>query len=156
MRVLSKFCDPAIVVLGYHADEIRARVSANFVVNPDPDRGQLSSLQTALAVLPEGLEGFLFTPVDCPTVEEETVSKLIRAFEQNADAIVIPRFGGTRRGHPVCVPRSLIPAFLALAPIEQTRVAIHQNADRVIYVDVEDPGILVDVDDPAAYQALVQ
>src|SRR5262249_39848884 len=51
IRVTGAVCDPVIVVLGHHAQEIRGRVksAAHFVVNPDPERGQLSSLQTALA-----------------------------------------------------------------------------------------------------------
>ena len=193
VRVLSKVCDPVIVVLGHHADAIRERAGvreptykplpmvaargrrsfesatertatagsyptgevikqATFVVNPDPDRGQLSSLQTALGAVPDEAEGFLFTPVDCPTVSEETVAKLVGMLGGD---IVIPRYEG-RRGHPVCVPRSLVAAFLALAPTEQTRVVVNQNADRVVYVDVDDPGILADIDDPEAYRALAQ
>ncbi|MBZ5601087.1 MAG: nucleotidyltransferase family protein [Acidobacteriia bacterium] len=155
VRVLSRFCDPVIVVLGYHADAIRERVIANFVVNPDPDRGQLSSLQTALAAIPSDADGFLFTPVDSPSVSEDTIERLLAIFKERRDAIVIPRFGG-RRGHPVCVPPALIADFLALGATEQTRVVVNRNADRVVYVDVDDAGILADIDDPAAYRALVQ
>jgi len=151
VRIFARVCDPVLVVLGHHAEIIQERVDANFVINPDPDRGQLSSLQTALVALPAGAEGFLFTPVDSPTVEEWTVSRLVEEFRP--DAIVIPRFNG-RRGHPVCVPRSFIPAFLSLAPTEQTRAAINRHADQVHYVDVEDAGILADIDDPASYHAL--
>ena len=51
IRVLGAVCDPVIVVLGYHAEQIRAGVNGRvqFVVNPTPTRGQLSSLQTGLA-----------------------------------------------------------------------------------------------------------
>ncbi len=155
VRVFSRFCDPVIVVVAHHADAIRERVDARFALNPDPDRGQLSSLQVALAELPRDIEGVLFNPVDCPAVSEETVARLMEVFSERRDSIVIPRAGG-HRGHPVCIPGSLIPAFLLLAPTEPTRTAIDQNADRIVYVDVDDPGILNDVDDPEAYRALVQ
>jgi molybdenum cofactor cytidylyltransferase len=112
----------------------------------------LSSLQTALGAVPLDADGFLFTPVDSPTVDEKTAAKLVGMLDEK---IVIPRYQG-RRGHPVCVPRSLVGAFLALAPTEQTRAAIEQNSDRVEYVDVDDPGILADIDDPEAYRALAQ
>jgi len=155
VRVLSKVCNPVIVVLGYHAAAIRERVTATVVINPDPDRGQLSSLQCALAAVPPDADGFLFTPVDCPTVDEKTLADLVRILGKCNDAIVIPRFEG-RRGHPVCVSRSLMPAFLSLAPTEQTRNVVNQHADRVIYFDVIDPGVLADIDDPEAYRALAQ
>ncbi len=155
VRILSRFCDPVIVVAGVHAAEIRAHVAANVVVNPDPDRGQLSSLQTALRALPAEVEGFVFTPVDSPSVGEETLAQLIEIFKTREDAIVIPKFEG-RRGHPVFVPGSLAADFLALAPTEETRAVINRNAGRIVYVDVDDRGILADIDDPAAYRALVQ
>ena len=155
VRVLSKFCEPVLVVAGYHAEAIRERVKAGFVLNPDPDRGQLSSLQTALAAIPRDCEGFLFTPVDSPTVDERTVSKLLDVFRERGGAIVIPRFNG-RRGHPVCVPQTLLAEFLSLAPTEETRVIINRHADRIVYVDVDDAGILADIDDPEAYKALAK
>src|SRR5260221_10022704 len=48
VRVFSCVCDPVIVALGYHADAIRPAIqaSARIVINPAPERGQLSSLQT--------------------------------------------------------------------------------------------------------------
>jgi CTP:molybdopterin cytidylyltransferase MocA len=151
VRVFSRLCDPVLVVLGHHAETIQAHLEADFVINPDPERGQLSSLQTGIAALPADVEGFLFTPVDSPTVEEWTVSRLVEEFRP--DGIVIPRYNG-RRGHPVCVPRRFIPTFLSLAPTEQTRTAIQHHADRIHYVDVDDAGILADIDDPASYHAL--
>jgi xanthine dehydrogenase accessory factor len=153
LRVLSQFCDPVVIVLGYHADAIRDRVAANFVINADPDRGQLSSLQTALATLPD-VEGFLFTPVDSPSVDDATLALLVAQFRSRR-TIVIPKFNG-RRGHPVLIPSELIPEFLSLAPTDETRAIVNRHPEQIVYVDVDDPGILADVDDPAAYQALVQ
>ena len=165
-RLFSKVCDPVLIVVAHHADEIRRQVRANFVINPDPDRGQLSSLQCALAQLPANVEGFAFTPVDCPAVDEETISRLIAEFRSHAGSIVIPRFHGralvadgrglSRRGHPVCIPANLIQEFLAIHPTEPTRTVIDRNRDRIVYVDVDDAGILADIDDPAAYRALIQ
>src|SRR5205807_144871 len=97
VRVLSDVCDPVIVALGHHARIIEAgtRGHARFVVNPDPDRGQLSSLQTALQALPAEAEAFLFVPVDCPSVEPETVALLLKAFADHGAStlLVIPRRG---------------------------------------------------------------
>jgi molybdenum cofactor cytidylyltransferase len=153
-RIFSKFCNPVIVVAGRHADLIRAGLSAQVGVNPDPDRGQLSSLQTALSELPATLDAFLFTPVDCPTFHESTVSTLIDSFRQDSAPLVIPKYGG-KRGHPVLVKGSLAQEFLALAPTEETRVVVNRYADAIRYLDVDDAGVLADVDDPEAYRALV-
>jgi molybdenum cofactor cytidylyltransferase len=152
VRVLATVCDPVIVVLGYHAAEIRAQTHgrAQFVVNPDPDRGQLSSLQTALAAIPADAEGVMFVPVDCPAIEPETVAHL--AAELANWPVVVPRHEG-RRGHPVCVARPIVAELLALAPTNQPRDLLRAHAH---YLDVDDAGVLADIDDRAAYERLAQ
>ncbi|HXP84042.1 MAG TPA: nucleotidyltransferase family protein [Bryobacteraceae bacterium] len=161
VRIFGTVCDPVIVALGHHArDGAEALLphvpsGARVVVNPDPDRGQLSSLQIALAALPPEASGFLFTLVDCPAVSEATVAAVKQAFEQRPAScqVVIPRYGG-RRGHPVCAAPALVQEFLALPPTAETRQVINARADRILYLDVDDPGVLADADDPAAYARL--
>lgn len=157
IRIFSCCCDPLIVVAGVHAELIRGRMDrrARLVINPDPDRGQLSSLQTALAEVPRDAAGFLFTPVDCPTVREETIGTLIDTFHRSGTLFAIPRYRG-QRGHPVCVRASLIAEFLALPPTAETRAVVNLHADRITYIDVNDPGVLADVDDIASYRKIAQ
>jgi molybdenum cofactor cytidylyltransferase len=159
IRVLGHVADPVIVALGYNAETIKAQASgrARFVVNPNPERGQLSSLQTALAAVPAEAEGFLFMPVDCPAIEPETVARLVETFTHRDPAIifVVPRHQG-RRGHPVCAASALIQEFLALPPADQASTVVHRHVPETLYIDVDDPGILVDVDDREAYQRLAE
>jgi molybdenum cofactor cytidylyltransferase len=154
--VLSSVCDPVIVTLGYHADQIRAgaRRRARFVVNPDPSRGQLSSLQTALGEVPADAEGFLFMPVDCPAADPGTVEKIVAEFRApDEPLLVIPRCQG-QRGHPVCARRDLIPEFLALPPSGRAKEVVRRHAERTHYLDTLDAGVLSDIDDPEAYRIL--
>jgi CTP:molybdopterin cytidylyltransferase MocA len=48
----------------------------------------------------------------------------------------------------------LIPEFLALGADAQARDVIHRHRERTRYVDVNDEGILRDIDDPDEYRAL--
>ncbi|MCU1334801.1 MAG: hypothetical protein JWO19_382 [Bryobacterales bacterium] len=157
VRVLGASCKHVIVVLGHHAEVIRQQVppTAQLVVNPDPSRGQLSSLQTALGALPAEVDGFAFIPVDSPAVEEATMAKLARAFDKrdSSTLFVIPRQSG-RRGHPVIAARSIAAEFLALPPTAEAREVVHAHVNRTEYVDVDDAGIFTDVDDPEAYRRL--
>jgi molybdenum cofactor cytidylyltransferase len=159
VRVFSKVCEPVIVVLGYHAATIRPEVEgkATIVINPAPERGQLSSLQTALAALPAEAEGFLFTPVDSPAVAAETVERVAAEFQRRdpATMLVIPRYQG-KRGHPVFAARAIAAEILALPDTGQTRDVVHGHVAQTVYVDVDDPGILTDVDDPAAYHLMTE
>jgi len=157
VRIFGAVCDPVIVALGYGAEALRSHVptGAHLVVNHDPDRGQLSTLQIALAEVPPEASGFMFTLVDCPAVSEATVLAVKQAFEQRSAPcrLVIPRYQG-RRGHPVCVARTLVQDFLALPPTAETRQVINTHVDGILYLDVDDPGVLADADDPAAYERL--
>jgi len=157
IRVFSTACDPVIMVLGHHAETIRKTVrGAHIVVNPDPERGQLSSLQTALAEVPADAEGFLFAPVDCPAMEPATLCQLVDVFRQRdpATVLVVPSYHG-RHGHPICAAPSLIRELLALPPTAQAREVVHLHVAHTQYVDVDDPGILADIDNPEEYRRLV-
>src|SRR5262250_1941530 len=82
-RLILRFtgiCRPVIVVLGYAASRVRARIAhgelAEFVLNPEPERGMLSSLQCGLRNIPPEIEAVLFTPVDLPGIQRSTIEKL--------------------------------------------------------------------------------
>jgi molybdenum cofactor cytidylyltransferase len=163
IRILGAVADPVIVVLGYHAGAIRPKIDrrATIVINPAPERGQLSSFQTALHAIPRDAEGVLFTTVDCPAVHPETVTSIVTAFEQREPGkfLAIPRVnfhGEMKRGHPVCATRQLIGEFLALPADSQAKNVIHRHIPDTVYVDVDDPGILADVDDPEGYRRLIE
>jgi CTP:molybdopterin cytidylyltransferase MocA len=157
VRLLGAVCSSVTVVLGHHANAIRPHVPnrARVVVNPDPDRGQLSSLQTALAELPPDADGFAFIPVDCPAVAEETVAQLARTFaERDARMLfVIPR-KGDQRGHPVFAARAAAAELLALPPTAEAREIVHRHVAHTQYVDVMDAGIFTDIDTPEDYRGL--
>jgi len=161
VRVLSPVCGRVVVVLGYHAAEIRPGIpgSAVITVNPAPERGQLSSLQTGLAALPTDADGFLFTPVDSPAVESETVERVAEAFRRRdpATLLVIPRIqtpSGPKRGHPVFAARAIAEELLALPATAMASDVIHGHIPQTVYIDVNDSGILTDIDDREAYRRL--
>ncbi len=163
VRVMGKATNSVIVVLGYHAAQIRAgiRSQAHFVINPAPERGQLSSLKTGLAALPPDAEGFAFIPMDCPAVREDTVGLLCDSFRarEPETLFVIPRFKddrGHHRGHPVFATTRIAQELLALPPDGQARDVVHRHVSRTQYLDVDDAGILTDIDDREAYRKLIE
>ena len=147
-----------IVVLGHHAGEVAATVPASrglsIVTNPDYQRGMLTSLQTGLSAVREA-SGVLFTLVDHPAVRTQTIDRLIEEFFRNTAALAVPRYG-ERRGHPVLLSRPIAREILALPANSSAKQVIRGHLAETLFVDVDDPGILRDIDLPADYETLLR
>ncbi len=151
--LFAEICSPVIVVLGAEAEAVRAGArrapAAVFVVHPNFREGQFSSLQCGLRAVPPGAEGVLVTLVDHPAVKRGTLARLLAG----SAPLRIPRHAG-RRGHPLYLSASLIPEFLALAPQASAREVLNHHQAELEYVDVDDRGVLEDIDEPRDYQRL--
>jgi molybdenum cofactor cytidylyltransferase len=161
--LLAPRCEPVIVVLGASADAIRARSRrrADFVINPDYRLGQTSSMQCGLRAVPPETDGILFTLVDHPAVAAATVDKLIRGEATKSPngedfgarlRIRVPRYEG-HRGHPIWFSRELISEFLALPPGGAARDVVARHRAETEFLDLDDPGITADIDDPETFRA---
>ena len=150
-------CGPVIVVLGAGAEDIRSRAGrvAMFAVNPHWALGQTTSMQCGLRAVPPNAEGVLFTLVDHPAVSPETIHALLAGHRPlvHRPLLRVPRFAN-RRGHPIWFSRELIPEFLALPETGAARDVVYSHAAETEFLDVDDPGILADIDDPEAYRGL--
>lgn len=151
---------PLVVVLGHHADEIESRIQAarnvHILRNPDYPSGQLSSLKVALRFLQkEPLAGAMVCLVDHPAIAKTVIRQMLERFRQTSSRIVIPMFQG-RRGHPVLFAASLFTELLD-APLDAgARFVVSAHANEVELVETGEEGILLDVDRPADYEALLQ
>ena len=152
--LFSRHCHGVTVVLGHGADEIRRGLArteqVTFVENADYQAGQLSSLQAGLKTLPRA-QHILLTLADHPAVADATLSDLMSA----PALLAIPRYQG-RHGHPIFFGRAIADEMLALPAGSSARGVIHAHRESTRFVDVDDPGILLDIDDPAAYAALLR
>lgn len=160
-RLISVFataCEPVIAVLGHHAEQVREGISrageAAFVLNPDPYRGMISSLQLGLAAVPAHCHAVFFHPCDMPQIQQATIHTLIATLDAAPPEILaaIPTLNG-KRGHPVLIRTSWIPTFLAL-PAESTAKSLLESASAaIIEVAVADPGVRRDFDTLRDYAA---
>ena len=150
--------DPIVVVVGAPgAAPTEGLASSDVIVNRDPARGQLSSLNLALrhlATTGGSVHGVVVALVDHPLVAHATVAALVRAAQTTAQPILVPSFGG-RRGHPVIFMRDVWDELLATPDHLGARAVVRRDPRRVCDVPVDDAGILVDIDTPADMQALL-
>jgi molybdenum cofactor cytidylyltransferase len=148
-----------VVVVGKNeavlAPIIYAR-GASLVVNPDPGRGQFSSLQVGLHdVLNHGRDAAMITLVDRPPVRAATVQTLRDAFEaadQNIWAVV-PEFSG-KHGHPYLAGREMMEAFLRVPATSTARDIEHAHQQHIQYVKVDDPLVALNINTPEEYGGL--
>ena len=146
------------VVLGHHAEEILRAVNlatVRVVVNRDYQRGQTSSLQAGLAAVDaDQPEAVILCLVDHPAISVEVIGKLVERFESTRPPVIIPTHQG-QRGHPILINRTLFPELLELHPDEPANTVIRNYRASTHFEEVADPGILLDVDDPADYERLI-
>ena len=94
----------------------------------------------------------MMAPVDAPLVTPATIAALVAAFDATAAAIVRPRHQG-RHGHPVIFSSAVFDELRRANPAEGAKTVLRAHAVEIVDVDVEDPGVLADLDTPEAYRA---
>ncbi|HEV2486016.1 MAG TPA: nucleotidyltransferase family protein [Terracidiphilus sp.] len=157
---LRPFTEAIVVVAGRNADNIAPVVAANgasMVRNPDPDRGQFSSLQVGLhEVLARCCDAAMITLVDCPPLNAASMENLSTSFYR---ALALGKWGvapenNGKRGHPLLASRSLIEVFLRASVTSNAREIKRAHAHLIESVPVPDSFVSVDVNTPEEYAAL--
>lgn len=114
------------------------------VVNPEPDRGMFSSIQTGLAAIDRSAP-VLVLPADMPFVRAETVFALLSAHEHDRAAVSVASYAG-KRGHPIVLPADVRARLVAQPPSTSLKDALLEMGVPWQEVPVDDPGVLRDVD----------
>ena len=141
-----------VIVIGAHRERVRAAIPRDARIaiaeNPDYSRGQLSSLKVGLGVIRPDSAGAIVHLGDHPMVRVETFRAIVDSYYRTGKPIVIARHDG-RRGHPVIFDRALFAEILSAPEKEGARFVVNADASRVAYVDLNDPGINLDLDTPS-------
>lgn len=144
--------DRLIIVTGAHRERVQRAVPCGpgvvTVHNPDWVRGQLSSIKAGLAAVTADSDAVIVHLADHPMVKVETVRGVVKEYARTLKPVVIARHGG-RRGHPVLFDRSLFGELIAAPEDQGARVVVNADPARVAYLDVDDPGVVLDLDTPA-------
>jgi molybdenum cofactor cytidylyltransferase len=149
--------DELRVVLGHQADEVQAAVdlsSVQVVLNPDPDRGQTSSVRLGLGADAGPPHGCLLHTVDHPLVRARDVRALLQAWEARAAGVevVVPSVDG-RRGHPVLLGAGPVAELLALRDEQPAHAVVRRDLDRIEHVVLDAPWTVRDIDRPDDLEA---
>ncbi len=115
------------------------------VENRDPSRGMFSSIQEGVATASG--DALLVMPGDMPFVRAATVRAVIAKYRER-EAIVSPRYRG-KRGHPVAMPLAFKDEIRATPTSATLHEVIKKHLDMRVDLEVDDPGVVRDVDTPA-------
>lgn len=140
--------DPIVIVLStatpLDAVPLVGHANVRSVVNREPSRGMFSSIQCGIA-LAKG-DTIVVLPADMPFVQPSTVS-IVARYSFDTGRVVVPVFNG-RRGHPIGIPGSLRDGLLMMPPDRSLKDALAALGEELLLVDVEDEGVVRDVDVP--------
>jgi molybdenum cofactor cytidylyltransferase len=117
------------------------------VTNASPERGMFSSIQTGMTSVAQGA-AVVVLPADMPFVRPATIAALVDEHRRNPDEVLVASYAG-RRGHPIVLPAALVPRLAALPASMSLKGALEQQGIAPTPVEIDDSGVLRDVDVPA-------
>jgi molybdenum cofactor cytidylyltransferase len=146
-----------VLVLGASAEAIRRQLppsllaSLKIVVNPAYGQGMASSLRVGLSHVDARSDAALIVLGDQPFIQPQTVYQIMNGYHRTRAPIVIPSYQGNR-GNPVLLDRSVFSEVMALEGDIGCRAIFPNHLDAILKVEVEDPGILLDIDNEDDYE----
>ncbi|MEL6372183.1 MAG: nucleotidyltransferase family protein [Pseudomonadota bacterium] len=130
-----------------HLEAIAVNHAFKIVFNPHPEQGLSSSIQYGLADATLS-DGVMIALGDMPSIRPETISRLVEAFGRGDQTIFAPTIDG-RRGHPIIFAAEHYDDLRHLSGDQGGRSIIENNAEGTQLIEVDDPGILADIDTEA-------
>lgn len=122
-------------------DDLGCRVC----INTQPQRGMGSSLACGVRAAADA-DAWMVMPGDLPLLRPQSLGQVAAALH-TADAVVPVCHG--RRGHPVGFGSRYRQALLALSGDVGGRHVLQGDGGQVVWLNIHDPGIYLDVDTPA-------
>jgi CTP:molybdopterin cytidylyltransferase MocA len=139
-----------VLVLGHAAETIAEQVGVDgvkVVVNDDYQQGMGTSLGVGLSALDPLTDAALIVMADQPFVRPETLQQIIDKYRDSSAQIVVPLYQGFR-SNPVLLDRSVFQEVMALKGDVGCRAIFGDHADGIVKVNVDDIGVLLDIDNP--------
>jgi molybdenum cofactor cytidylyltransferase len=152
-HVIDAFCssrlDEVFVVASEAVGEALASEGApgvTVLVNRDSEAGMSASLKMGLGAV-RG-RAVVIGLGDQPLLLSSTIDRIISEYTNSGAKVVLPVRGG-ERGNPVLFDRVLFPQMMGVQGDRGAKSVVSDNGDQVREVEVDDEGVLLDVDTPS-------
>lgn len=146
-----------VVVLGHHRQDIADAISGlpcRTVDNPQYQDGKVTSVHAGLAAVSPDAKAVMICLADQPLLAAADYRAfLLSAMALEPGKIAVPMVKG-ERGNPVFLPANLKDEVLGRGLKFGCRNLMRDNPDLVVWVEMESPYFVRDIDTPEAYQTL--
>ena len=154
-NILKSSINEIVVVLGYQSEIIEKLIDKNdkikFVFNPNFKNGIASSIKKGIENLSKKTDAFFISLGDMPSINYDTYNKLIE-YKKN-QKIIVPMFKG-QKGNPVLFPKSFTKKISSIRGDYGAKKILEMNSKEVFNLEIDDPGIIKDVDIPNDFNNL--
>lgn len=150
-RQMTVVVRPDATGLRHAVEKMSGSERLHWIECPDADLGMAASLACGVAGN-KNAAGWLIGLADMPGVPEAAIKQVRVALE--AGATLAAPFHDGRRGHPVGFSSAYHDELLALQGDMGARSLLERDVALVRRIDIDDPGILVDIDSPADLENL--
>ena len=143
-----------VVVVGPDAGDITTAIHAfpvKTVINERRESEMAESVRTGLHAVDSASTGILVCLVDHPLVMPETLRALTEFHEKYPESVIIPSFK-RRRGHPTLFPLRIIREIQTQCTL---RDVINDHEKEIVYLNADDEGVLLDMDEPEDYEMIL-
>ncbi len=154
--------DEVIAIIGHDAAEIKENIFVNderfrWEYNKEYRKGKSNALKLGASKVCQSSGIFVFLG-DHPLIKTKTINALYRRAKQllpniKEGLVIQPSFNG-QTGHPVFFSHHLF-SYFELLNGDEGGIKIIQKAHQLDLVQVDDEGILLDIDTPAEYEWLL-
>ncbi|MFT5350741.1 MAG: molybdenum cofactor cytidylyltransferase, partial [Gammaproteobacteria bacterium] len=150
-QVLASQAEQVMLVTGHEAEKVQAAIEndkISFVTNPDFAQGLSTSLHCGLSHLGDDIDAAIICLADMPAVTTAVIDQLIAAFNAEENRLIcVPVYQG-QRGNPVVLAKRFFSEMSELSGDKGARAFLRQYADLVCEVEVDEAGVLHDIDEP--------
>ena len=151
-----------LVVTGHEPQRIREAVCSisdqkvTFVHNPAHAKGEMiSSVKEGIRAVGDDWDGFFLMLLDQPLIHHRTLEEMAQLWRAQRPALVIPTYHG-QRGHPLLIASRCVASILSLPTDRTLREFVNQYKSETKLIEVDDHGVLCDIDTPHDYQRVLE
>jgi molybdenum cofactor cytidylyltransferase len=145
--------DDILVVTGGAHQQVDMLIgkSVQTIYNENYAEGEmLSSLQAGLAVKKDEARAALICLGDQPQVQVRSVQRILQTYKESRSPIIVPSYQ-MHRGHPWIVARELWDDILKMRAPKTLRDFLNHHQKDILYLELDTPTILQDLDTKEDY-----